>query len=256
MTMTSPLVDAKDYTYGQSAALLRKVKIAGATMEEVLSGDKLLQVVGSDDSSVPYFTRLVSEAEIVSTLSAKMSESEAGQLVENSWKCSVDHFGYHGSPFWLARAGFTLKLHAPKLGPCHQDFHYLQSWDIEGDVPTTDSVVFCPPRLLPNSLGKSVDRQNALLAKLREKFGLPAYFFKSFGDPSTLSGIILTNYRQTGERVPFDKLYARTDARIRGGDRLSLGYFVRDGLLCAYWYWDVDGDDDRGCFAPGVVDLG
>ncbi len=254
--MATPLVEAKDYTQGQFAALLYKVKSAGATMEEVLSGKRLLQVVASDDPSVPHFTRLINKEAVVSALSVVMSEQDAGKLCENGWKCAVDHFGYHGSPFWLARAGFTLKSHAPQLGPCYQGFEYLQGWDFD-DQSTKDSIIFCPPRLLPNSLGKSVDRQNALLAKLREKYELPAYFFKSFGEPSQLSGIILANYNQTGERVPLDNLWARTCSRIRGCDvRLSLGSFVPVGLYCDRWRWDVAGYDFLGCFALGVVDLG
>ncbi|MFH1947240.1 MAG: hypothetical protein ABIJ23_03740 [Candidatus Magasanikbacteria bacterium] len=254
--MATPLVEAKDYTQGQFAALLYKVKSAGATMEEVLSGKRLLQVVASDDPSVPHFTRLVNEAKVVSTLSAVMSEAEAGKLLENGQKCSVDHFGYRGSSFWLVRAGFTQKSHAPQLGPCYKEFEYLQDWDFE-DQPTKDSVLFCPPRLLPNSLSKSVAKQNALLAKLREKYELPAHFFKSFGEPSQLSGIILANHNQTGERVPLNNLLARTDACIRdSGYRLSLGRFGRGGLDCDVWRWGGGGLDNLGCFALGVVDLG
>ncbi len=254
--MATPLVKVKDRTVGQLAALAHKVERAGVTLDEVLSGDKLLKVVEADDPSVPYFTRLINEAEVVLALSAVMSEQDAGKLVENSWRCSVDHFGYHGSPFWLSRAGFTQKSHASQLGPCYQGFEYLQGWDFD-DQPTKDSVLFCPPRLLPNSLSKSVAKQNALLAKLREKYELPAHFFKSFGEPSQLSGIILANHNQTGERVPLDNLWARTDSCLRGsGSRLNLGDFGRDGLDCVHWDWDVDGNDDLGCFALGVVDLG
>lgn len=253
--MVSPLVEAKNFSYGQGAAVFRKIKQAGATVEEVLTGAKLLRVVGSDDATVPYFTRLVSEASVVTALGAVMSEHDAGNLCEAGLKCAVDHFGYHGSPFWTSRAGYTLKSHAAKLGPCRQDFQYLQGWDFE-DVHTTDSVLFCPPRLVPDSTNRDVDKQTAMLVKLREKYGLPANFFSSFGEPSTLSGIILANYNQTGERVPLSGFWARTNARLRdGGYRLDLGGFDRGGLHCAYWGWD-DANGCIGCFALGVVDLG
>ncbi|MBI4427252.1 MAG: hypothetical protein HY569_02115 [Candidatus Magasanikbacteria bacterium] len=240
---------------GQLAALVHKVERAGATVDEVLADSKLLKVVGADDISAPYFTRLVTEESIVSALSHAMSEQEAGKLCEAGLKCAVDHFDYHGSPFWTSRAGFTLRSHAVKLGSCYQDFQYLHGWDFE-DRPTTDSVLFCPPRLVPDSLGKNVDKQMVLLAKLREKFGLPAYFFNSFGESSTLSGIILTNYNQTGECVPLNGLWVRTNTRLRGGGgRLGLGGFSRDGLGCDDWGWGGAGSS-IGCLAPGVVDLG
>lgn len=253
--MASPLMKVKDRTVGQLAALAHKVERTGATVDDVLTGAKLLRVVGSDDVSVPYSTRLVSEASVVTALGAVMSEHDAGNLCEAGLKCAVDHFGYRGSPFFTGRAGYTLKSHAPKLGPCFKDFQPLQGWDFE-DKPTTDSVLFCPPRLVPNSIDKDVDKQMTLLAKLREKYGLPANFFTSFGEPSTLSGIILTNYNQTGERVPLDGFWARTDARLRGsGCRLGLGDFDRVGLVCDIWNWDV-ARSNVGCFALGVVDLG
>lgn len=252
--MGSPLMKVKDRTVGQLAALAYKVERAGATVEEVLTGAKILRVVGSDDVAVPYFIRLVSEASVVSALSSAMSEQEAGKLCEAGWKCAVDHFGYHGSPFWTSRAGYTLKVHASKLGHCYKEFQPIQNWDFE-DKPTTDSVLFCPPRLVPDSLDKSVDKQMALLVKLREKYGLPANFFTSFGEPSTLSGIVLTNHNQTGERVPLNGLWARTNARLRdSGHRLDLGYFYRDGLHCDDWHWD-GALGSIGCLALGVVDL-
>jgi hypothetical protein len=236
-------------------ALVRKVKRAGATVEDVLSDAKLLRVVGADNVSVPHFTRIVSEAAVVTALGAVMSEQEAGNLCEAGLKCAVDHFGYRGSPFFASRAGYTLKSHAAKLGPCFNDFQHLQGWGFE-DKPTTDAVLYCPPRLVPDSTSKDVDKQMDMLAKLREKYGLPANFFTSFGEPSMLSGVILTNYNQTGERVPLDGLWARTDARIRvGGGRLALGGFYRDGFYCGYWDWGGAGSV-IGCLALGVVDLG
>ncbi|OGH71479.1 MAG: hypothetical protein A3G00_00375 [Candidatus Magasanikbacteria bacterium RIFCSPLOWO2_12_FULL_43_12] len=252
--MSSPLVRVKDRTVGQLAALAHKVERTGATMEEVLTGTKLLKVVGADDVSVPYFTRLVSEVSVVSALGSVMSEQDAGNLCEAGLKCAVDHFGYHSSPFWTSRAGYMLK-HAPKLGPCYSGFQNVQDWDFD-DKPTTDSVLFCPPRLVPDSVNKNVDGQMVLLAKLREKYGLPAHFFSSFGEPSILSGVIITNYNQTGERIPLGGLWARTNARLRGGgNRLYLGAFNRDGLHCADWSWD-NADSGIGCLALGVVDLG
>lgn len=253
--MASPLMRVKDRTVGQLAALVHKVERTGATVDEVLAGSKFMKVVDTDDVSIPYFTRLVGEASVVAAFGAVMSENDASNLCEAGLKCAVDHFGYHGSPFWTSRASFTLKSHAPMLGSCYKEFQPVQSWDFD-DKPTADSLLFCPPRLVPDSLSKSVDKQMDLLAKLREKYGLPAHFFNSFGEPSTLSGILLTNYNQTGERVPLNGLWARTNARLRdGGDRLALGGFVRVGLGCVHWGWLV-ASGVVGCLALGVVDLG
>jgi len=149
------------------------------------------------------------------------------------------------------RAGYTLKRHAPKAGPCHERFQYLQGWDFP-DEPTVDSYVFWIPLILAGSTYKSTHDQRALLAKLRTRLDLPVPHLRGFGKVALVAGLILTHFEATGER---SALVARTDTCIVGGRRLSLSWH-EGALRCVRW--DVgDGPfGDVGVFALGVEVLG
>jgi len=153
---------------------------------------------------------------------------------------------------YRVRAGFTLKQHAPKTGPCEQNFAYLQDWRLRNDEPTKDSVVFWIPRILPGSTAKTADEQMNLLADLRRKHDLPATHLASFGSAALLAGLVLAHFKITGERVPLDCYWTRTDTLHADGRRLNLGFFAAHGLRCARYDWDDDRRDGLGCFALGV----
>lgn len=148
-------------------------------------------------------------------------------------------------------AGFTLKDHAPKNGPCYKNFSYLQDWNFS-DEPTQEGVVFWIPRIVPGSVKKNVSKQMAHLAALRQRVELPAHHLASFGSVALLAGLILAHYKATGERVPFDRYWVRTDTCYAGGSRLGLGSFDEYGLSCDNWDWDGDAGGYLGVFALGV----
>lgn len=154
---------------------------------------------------------------------------------------------------YLVVSGFTLKHHAPKAGPCHENFQYLQSWNFP-DEPTQECVVFWIPRLVPESTGKDVDEQRHHLAKFCERLALPAHHCTSFGDVALIAGLILAHHKATGEKVPLDGLWARTNTCSADGHRLLLGW-LSDALLCVRWYWD-GARAVIGVFALGVEALG
>jgi hypothetical protein len=161
----------------------------------------------------------------------------------------------HGVPATTAvcyrvRAGFTLKTHAPKAGPCHDGFAYLQSWGFP-DEPTSDSLVFWVPRILGGSTCKTKDQQIALLADLRGKLELPAHHMSGFGKVSLLAGLILAHCKATGERVPLNGLWVRTDTCRAVGSRLGLGWHEA-GLHCGRWRGDGKALDTVGAFVLGV----
>jgi len=146
--------------------------------------------------------------------------------------------------------GYTLKHHAPKAGPCRENFQYLQNWDFT-DEPTVDCLVFWIPRLLPESTGKNVDEQRAHLAEFRNRLELPSHHCSSFGNVALLSGLTLAHYKATGERVPLNGLWTRTDICSVDGNRLEL-YWDSGSLYCDYWDWDGGRCDFIGIFALGV----
>jgi len=151
-------------------------------------------------------------------------------------------------------AGFTLKEHAPQAGPCYQNFEYLQDWSFQ-DQPTRDSLVFWIPRIVPRSVKKNVSEQMEHLAKLRAKMELPAHHLDSFGNVAVVSGLVLAHFKATGERVPLDNYWVRTDTCLAGGRRLGLGW-LEDSLGCGRWGWGDERYDDLGAFALGVEALG
>jgi hypothetical protein len=171
-----------------------------------------------------------------------------------AWRHLAAEHGYAGPILWEVREGFTLKHHAPKFGPCRQDFQYLQGWKFE-DPPSGKALVFWIPRLLHGTVKKNVQEQLGLLAEARKRYDLPEHHLSSFGQAGLLAGLILAEFRRSGDRVPLDGLWTRTDTLDSDGDLLDLGDFGGDGLRCDCWGWLDDRSDDLGCFPLGVEEL-
>jgi hypothetical protein len=148
------------------------------------------------------------------------------------------------------RAGFTVKRHAPKAGPCYKGYTRLQSWSFP-DEPTSDSLVFWVPRILEGSTWKTKDQQIELLAALRGKLELPGHHMSGLGNIALVAGLILAHFKATGETVPLNWFWVRSDTCRADGSRLGLGW-GEAGLYCG-----SSDDDDRargnvGAFALGV----
>ncbi len=173
------------------------------------------------------------------------------------WRKLAAELGYTGPVAWKVRAGFTLKKHAPKAGPCHNDFKYLQDWEFANDEPTKQRLVFWIPRLVKDSTRKNIRKQKQLSDELRTRFELPEHHLSSYGSATLLSGLILRYFKQTGERVPLKIMAVRTDTRRMGGSRLILFGFGSDSLNCDNWNWIGGGCNDvLGFFPLGVEELG
>lgn len=168
------------------------------------------------------------------------------------WRRLAAEMGYTGPVAWKVKEGFTLKAHAPQAGPCYKNFQYLQDWNLKNDEPTKDSFAFWVSRLVDGSKNKDVGKQITILAELRQRFDLPAHHLTSFGSAAFLSGLILAHFKRTGERVPFNSEWTRTDTLYSDGYRLNLGGFDADGLHCGHWNWDDYSDPNLGCFPLGV----
>lgn len=114
---------------------------------------------------------------------------------------------------YRVRAGFTLKSHAPKAGPCYDKFSYLQNWNFP-DEPTKGCLVFWIPRLAPGSTSKTRNEQIQLLGEIRQRMELPAHHLTNFGKVALDAGLILAHFKRTGERVPLDCYWTRTDTCV------------------------------------------
>lgn len=236
---------------------MRTTSMMSFSVDEIVASGKA-QGVGQDDwlQAVAKFygNKVASGNEFVIPLNDADLAENLMPFVEK-WRALAKHLGYNGPVAWRVYAGFTLKQHAPKAGPCYKKFQYLQDWKFE-DEPTRGAVVFWIPRLVPDSTNKTISEQMTLLANLRRKFGLPETHFVSFGNPALLVALILAHYKATGERVPLDNYWVRTDICDSDGIRLGLGRFDESGLHCDYWAWDSDGRSDIGVFALGVEVFG
>lgn len=151
-------------------------------------------------------------------------------------------------------AGFTLKTYAPKLGPCYEDFQYLQNWNFP-DEATSDCLVFWVPRIVKGSTSKTASKQKKLLTRLRTKLELSAHHMNNFGKVGLVAGLILAHFKATGERIPLDQYWVRTDTCDADGIRLLLGRFGDAGLDCL-WLFGGRADVGVGVFAFGVEVLG
>lgn len=156
---------------------------------------------------------------------------------------------------YRVKAGFNLKLHAPKAGPCYEQFRYLQGWNFS-DEATSDCLVFWVPRIVKGSTSKTRDQQMQMLADLRAKLDLPAHHMSGFGKVGLVAGLILAHHKATQECIPLNQYWVRTDTCHADGGRLSLGDFVGSGLRCYYWLFGDEAHDLLGAFALGVEALG
>ena len=177
----------------------------------------------------------------------------AKELAETTlnWRKLAAEMGYTGPVVWKVKEGFTLKAHAPKAGPCYENFQYLQEWNIKNDEPTKNSLAFWVPRLVQGSKNRYMNEQIAILGELRRRFNLPKHHLSCFGNLSLDSGLILAHFKRTGERTPLNGEWARTDSFLSFVDQLGLGFEAGglrgDGLLRSGDYVQV-----VGCFPLGV----
>ncbi len=155
---------------------------------------------------------------------------------------------------YKVKAGFTLKTYAPKLGPCYENYKYLQNWYFT-DEATVDCLVLWVPRIIKGSTSKTKNGQIQLLADLRTRLELPAHHMSGFGQVGLVAGLILAHFKATGERIPLNEYWVRTDTCEAEGGRLSLGKFGGTGLRCRCWGFGGDVLELIGVFAIGVEKL-
>ena len=220
-----------------------------------LSEDEQLALVDCPEELKKFVGDLVLQI-VQNTFFVPLSDNEVLEKLSETtlnWRKLAVELAYTGPVVWKVKEGFTLKAHAPKAGPCYENFQYLLDWDIQNDEPTKDSLAFWVPRLVTGSKSNNVEGQIAILAELRQRFGLPDHHLSSFGSASLDSGLILAHFKRTGERTPLNGEWVRTNSLRAGGSRLDLGVFGADGLNCSDWRWLGDGRDPSfGCFPLGV----
>lgn len=172
---------------------------------------------------------------------------EQYQAILSGWYDLAAELDYAGPVAWRVKGGFTLKKHAPALGPCHNGFKTVKTWQFE-DKPTPDAIVFWIPRLV--GLNKRRGQQLQLLNELFHKYSLPEV--QGFGETNLIAGLVLTHFKLTGERFPLNSFWARTDTRYSTDDRLVLGDFDDGGLQCS-GSWDGRVQVNGGIFPLQVV---
>lgn len=144
----------------------------------------------------------------------------------------------------------TMKGTIPTVGPCVEDFRYLQGWNFP-DPPTQESLFSLVPTLLKDSTGKSVEEQRELLAQTRRRLELPdnGNHLSGFGSATHLSGAALT-YKAAGSDIFAGKI-VRTAICVSVGVRLNL-HWCGARLDCDYWFWGGGRFAYVGVLACGV----
>lgn len=219
-----------------------------------LSDEQQLALVDFPDRLAEFTADLIRE-KAMNTYFAPISDKNLPQdlrEVAPKWRRLACDLDYYGPVAWRVRAGFTIKEHAAKVGPCLMGFDYLREEVMDNDFPTTDMIVFWVPRVINGSLKKSVQEQKKLMEEVRNSYGLPSGHLTVFGTASLLAGLILAHFLRTGERVPYPNLspFVRTDTYKGEDGRFYLGGFGEEGLGC----WG--GSSDHGGGALGVFPLG
>ncbi len=205
-----------------------------------------LMIIEKADAPQPDYVTPVSDAEVPERHRATLAKYRKRAT---DWGVAADV-----AVCYRVRAGFTLLSHAAKAGPCVDDFKYMKQWNFP-DEPTGDCIVFFIPRIVPESTSKTYAEQVELLARLRKEDALPEHHLSGFGKVAFLAGLILAHYKATGERIPLNGLWVRTDSCSADGGRLELGW--RGGRLgCLYWDGGGVRYDVIGVFALGVEKIG
>lgn len=201
-----------------------------------------------------FFTPLSDEGAVNALVEAGKYDKARATAIVTAWRRLADEHGYNGQIAQRVKAGFTLKDHALKAGPCHKSFDHLRGWELRDDEPTKESIIFFIPRLVANSRNKNIKEQMTLLSDLRQRFNLPAHHLSSFGFIALLVGLIFAHFKRVGERIPLEGAWTHTDTFSFNCDHLFLGPFDESGLG---WHWGSGNSGSNiGCFALGVEVLG
>lgn len=204
-----------------------------------------------------HFTRLLTDAEAIQWLVRKNEgggkpEADAHWLVTNM-RADATRRGIppetklHGEFI----AGKTFKHDIPRMGPCWEDFMYLQQGNFP-DPPTTHCMVSWSGAPFLDSVDKNVAEQLEHLAAWKTHLELPDWFTPSFGSTVHLGGMALAHFKETCT-APFADLIARTDTCDEDGRRLGLRWFG-DSLHCGRWGWDDSRRPLIAVFAMGVTE--
>ena len=237
----------------------RKASAAAlVAMLKDLSDEEMLALTNNPGELKKLGGELVAK-EIANIFAVSLSDAEvqekypqfADRLVP--WRKLAALMGYTGPVAWLVKQGFTLKKHAPLVGPCYKNLQYLQGWNFNDD-PTDDCLVFWVPRLAENSTGKNLKAMEKHRAELKKRYELPGDHATYFGSIQLQFALILAHFKRTGERVPLNFLYMASDTLFADGRRLVAGDFNVSGLYCNYW--DENGNDAIGFVLLGVEKLG
>lgn len=223
-------------------------------MFKSLTEEEQLALVDSPDELKKFAGDLAVKI-VQNTFFTPLSDNEVAEKLAEitlSWRKLAAELGYTGPVTWKVKEGFTLKVHAPKAGPCYENFQYLQDWKLKNDELTKKSLAFWIPRLVPGSKNKTTNEQFAILSELQQKFRFPKHHLSSFGSAALLSGLIFVHFKRVGERTPLKGEWTRTNTLHSDGSRLFLGGFDSDGLDCDCWHWGGRRDSRLGCFPLGV----
>jgi len=161
---------------------------------------------------------------------------------------------YDGLVVMFVRGGLNFKVDGRKAGPCQNGWQGLEKVKLSSDFRTKEALVFWKPRLVKGSFLKKPDEQKARLAEIRSGLELPDGFL-TFGDASLLAQLIHGHCALiSGERIPLNGDWARTDTYGEGGS-ICLGGHDEHGLDYNQ-FPDDDQGEPIGVFPIGVLGLG
>lgn len=200
-----------------------------------------------------YFIPLTDEEALIwLAKQARVWKSKAQQLV-NGCRNGANELGFVNSvPCHYAVAlGATLKGTIPTLGPCVEEFKYLQDWQF-ADVPTEHCLVSGVPVALRETTSQTLATQFQTLAAVENRWGVPKGFFsKELLSTVYVAGVALTHFNLT-KRDMFGDLRIRTGSCYSGGYRLYLSWY-QGRLHCGSWHWGDRSYSDLAVAALGVT---
>ncbi|MDE3078314.1 MAG: hypothetical protein KGJ86_23060, partial [Chloroflexota bacterium] len=155
---------------------------------------------------------------------AKKSEPDAHQLIKGCRKGALEQGLANSVPCHFAvELGATLKQTIPTVGPCVEDFNYLQGWQF-ADVPTEHSLVSGVPVALRDTTNQNLGTQLKTLGAIEQRWGIPAGFFSTELIPTVYTAGVALAYHDLTQQQMFGDLWVRTGTCNSGGSRLDLSW--------------------------------
>lgn len=183
-----------------------------------------------------YFTPLSDKEALVWLMKeARQPKADARRLIDSCRKGAIAEGKGSDPCHYATQSGANLKFTIPTLGPCVEDFKYLQDWSF-ADTLTEHCLVSGVPVALRETTNQNLTEQLQTLRMIEDRWGVPTGFFsRELIQTVYTAGVALAYHNLTKQQM-FGDLWVRTGTCDADGYRLEL-VWGQGRLHCDGWDW-------------------